>query len=665
MPDQPTDIDRRSDRRTFIKQGLFSAGALALGGTGSRAGRGSTGHRSRHAVQRQHQPRHRPPNILVVLVDQLRTPIWMPAGVLPAALMPNLSALQRGAVNFERHYTASNDCSPSRGALLTGLYSHQTGCMITGNSHLDPGFPTWGTLLRERGYETAWWGKWHLNPDPNASLEPYGFAGGTYPSPNGAPGQGTAVDPEIAAQFAEWFREAGGVQPWCTTVSFVNPHDVAWWYRFTSKISLESSPSGLTSALPPNFETPEMLEAQRKPRLQRSLQDTADRSFGSVPYGGPEMIPMWTGLMDTYLMLQSYVDQQIGSVLRTLASQPAVLANTVVLFTSDHGEYGGSHGLRGKGASAYEEAIRVPLSVRDFRPRHRAATAASGIARTQLTSSVAVAGLLLSLATGSERWRRERHYEHLAARQDLAAICAHPGAAGRDWILHATDEDVTGVRRANPTPPKRPGTWSPCATLAASSRSTPTGARKRPSWKSPARNSSYTTTANSPGARSWPTAPARRGPWKRNCGARWKPRALPGELRASTAPRTCSPRSGAELANYASVEEFENLKVYATRQDETPLTPEAQATPRPVEPTWSPAKVHSAPRRAAGPSYRWVRSRRWSPRGRRSRSRPSRRCARCSRSRRAFRWRSRWSRSAACPSRGSGAQRRASRCSAA
>ena len=108
--------------------------------------------------------------------------------VTPATVMPNLQALRNGAVNFESHYTASNDCSPSRGALVTGLYSHQTGCMITGDSHLDPGFPTWGTLLRERGYETSWWGKWHLNPDPNASLEPYGFAGGTYPSPNGAPG---------------------------------------------------------------------------------------------------------------------------------------------------------------------------------------------------------------------------------------------------------------------------------------------------------------------------------------------------------------------------------------------------------------------------------------------------------------------------------------------
>ena len=146
----------------------------------------------------------------MIVVDQLRTPVWMPAAALSSALTPNLAALRAGAVSFERHYTASNDCTPSRGSLVTGLYSHQTGCMITGDSHLDPGFPTWGTLLRELGYSTWWWGKWHLNPNPDASLEPYGFSGGTYPSPNGSPGQGTAVDPAIASQFAEWLRLEGG-----------------------------------------------------------------------------------------------------------------------------------------------------------------------------------------------------------------------------------------------------------------------------------------------------------------------------------------------------------------------------------------------------------------------------------------------------------------------
>ncbi len=63
--------------------------------------------------------------------------------------------------------------------------------------------------------------------------------------------------------------------------------------------------------------------------------------------------------------------------------------------------------------------------------------------RYQLTSSADIVGLLLSVAGGSNAWRKESSLAHLAKRHDLAAICADPGAPGRPWVLHATDEDVT------------------------------------------------------------------------------------------------------------------------------------------------------------------------------------------------------------------------------
>ena len=119
--------------------------------------------------------------------------------------------------------------------------------------------------------------------------------------------------------------------------------------------------------LPPNYETPEDSGRRGKPRLQRSLQDTAAASFGPVPFEGPESEPIWLSFLDLYTKLQREVDRHIGGVLATLHSQPRVAANTVIVFTSDHGEYGASHGLRGKGAGAYEEAIRVPLIVKDLR----------------------------------------------------------------------------------------------------------------------------------------------------------------------------------------------------------------------------------------------------------------------------------------------------------
>ncbi len=460
--DEDKKIDKTIDRRTFVKKGLLAGGAVAGGALAvSRLADANDGSSARvssagvttslpASAQLLGPPTAGPrqPNILVIMVDQLRFPQWFGAGPGGPGLPPNLERLSRDGVSFARHYTASNDCTPARAALLTGLYTHQTGCMITGGSTLDPGFPTWGSMLREQGYHARWYGKWHLTHGDNKwdaergsrALERYGFAGGTYPSPDGAPGQGWSVDPGIAGQFEQWLSTAGEDKPWCTTVSFVNPHDIAWWYDWSNRVPVEAFAPSVVGAMPPNFETPELLAARNKPRLQRSFQETAASSFGPVPFTGPEVTSTWLSMFNLYAKLQLEVDQHIGRVLDALESRPRVAANTVIVFTSDHGEYGGSHGLRGKGASAYEEAIRVPLIVKD--PRGML-TKAPEIARTQLTSSVDVAPLLLRIASDSDDWRRERRYAHIAGRLDMASILADPTAPGRPYVLHATDETVT------------------------------------------------------------------------------------------------------------------------------------------------------------------------------------------------------------------------------
>jgi arylsulfatase A-like enzyme len=382
------------------------------------------------------------------MVDQLRFPQWFGANAIGGSLPPNMQRLREGGVSFGHHYTVSNDCSPSRSAMLTGLYTHQTGCMITGGSTLDPGFPTYGTMLREHGYHTHWFGKWHVTHGDNhwtalngeEALENYGFAGGMYPSPDGGPGQGWHKDPQVARHFREWFAAEGGAEPWCTTVSFVNPHDIAWWYVWSDRVPAEATARRTVARLPPNYETPEDLIHRHKPRLQRSLQDTAAASFGPVPYEGPESELIWLSFLDLYTKLQREVDRHVGSVLATLHSSRRVAENTVIVFTSDHGEYGASHGLRGKGAGAYEEAIRVPLIVKDLRGK---LTSAPQTVRNQLTSSVDLAPLLLTIGSGGDHWRTDAHYSHIAGRADLAAMLSEPEAPGRDFVMHATDETVT------------------------------------------------------------------------------------------------------------------------------------------------------------------------------------------------------------------------------
>jgi len=397
----PQQWNRRIDRRTFLKAGL--AGGVAAG-----AGAGIW-----EATQGGPSARSGAPNILVILVDQMRHPQWFSASHRGVGLPPNMAELRRGAVSFAHHYTASNDCSPARAALLTGLYTHQTGVLLTGASTLQPAFPTWGTMLRDQGYRTFWYGKWHLTHKDNKwtsqtgppAMDAYGFGGGTYPSPNGAPGQGWHVDPKIVRQFEDWFAAEGDGPAWCTTVSLVNPHDIAWWYKRTQRVRAERTARRTVHSLPPNFETPAQLRARHKPRLQLSLMETSAQAFGAVPFAGGRMAERWLPFLDLYVKLQHEVDRQVGRIMRALHSNPDVAARTIVIFTADHGEYGGSHGLRGKGGGAYDECIRVPLIVKDPTGTY---TRAPHRVRTQLTSSVDIAPLLLTIAHGSDLWRAER-----------------------------------------------------------------------------------------------------------------------------------------------------------------------------------------------------------------------------------------------------------------
>src|SRR5689334_14576320 len=108
---------RRLSRRAALR-GL-AGGGLALAGAG-----------------RLHAPAlvgaaTPPPNILVILVDEMREHQWFPDQSILDSQLPALARLRNGAVRFAQHYTASNMCTPSRGVLATGLYSHQTGVMLT------------------------------------------------------------------------------------------------------------------------------------------------------------------------------------------------------------------------------------------------------------------------------------------------------------------------------------------------------------------------------------------------------------------------------------------------------------------------------------------------------------------------------------------------------
>ncbi len=435
----------------------------------------------------------RRPNIVFILVDEMRFPSVFPDGVRTTEeylrrFMPNVYELWRHGIKFERYYSAGNACSPARATLATGLYPHQEWLLATRTAAgpaLQPAFPTYGKLLKAFGYETPYIGKWHLSnppspPSVDGYLADYGFTGLTNPDPTGTNGEGAEKDGAIAEQAVEWLQQNSNAEsPFCLTVSFVNPHDKQYLWAgsegdtfeqlftgkpyqpyvsgYTSVAGEDNPPAYGYPALPPNWESITELTEHGKPDSQVLMRSFQELVWGGAPDDpghtqfsvrpsptGPLQLGVgispfeyWQRGLDMYTQVQSMVDEQIGNVVAAVPKNQ--LGNTVFVFASDHGEYAGAHGmLSGKIGTAYEEAIRVPLIVTD--PSHRFAEQVN-IPREQLASSVDLAPMLVTLGNrGSLSWRRGKYAKIYGERLNLVELLTNPKAAGRDHVLFATDE---------------------------------------------------------------------------------------------------------------------------------------------------------------------------------------------------------------------------------
>jgi hypothetical protein len=206
----------------------------------------------------------------------------------------------------------------------------------------------------------------------------------------------------------------------------------------SEKLEDQAYPPSVFTSMPENYETAADLIREGKPRLQLASMLALAEVFGDVPHRGPDFEQGWLKMLDLYYLLHEYLDQAIGSVLDALEAQPEVAENTIILFTADHGDYCGSHGMRGKGAAVYEEGIRVPLWIKD--PTGQFAAQAEQD-RTQITSAVDIVPLLLTFATGGTGWKDDPDLAYLANRFDMTSVMQNAAAPGREHVLHTTDED--------------------------------------------------------------------------------------------------------------------------------------------------------------------------------------------------------------------------------
>ena len=341
------------------------------------------------------------PNILLIMTDEERYPPAYENDDLLAFRSSQLTAresIRARGLEFHRHYAGSTACTPSRATLFTGQYPSLHGVTSTDGTakqNSDPGMhwldpdsvPTLGDWFRAGGYRTHYRGKWHVShadltipgtheglmasaddgkplPEQVAAyrkadrLDPFGFSGWIGREPHGAAKSdcGTVRDGVFAEQVVELFGEIAAARfdgPWLTVASFVNPHDIAF-----SGFGWEQ----LLQFGPPDDSVPEVPEppSQSDTFIDRPA---CQEAFKAV---WPQMIfetATDLGYRRLYYYLHKLVDQAIGRILETL-EQSGMADDTIVVFTSDHGDLLGAHGgLIQKWCNAFDEATRVPLLI--------------------------------------------------------------------------------------------------------------------------------------------------------------------------------------------------------------------------------------------------------------------------------------------------------------
>ncbi|MBS2039715.1 sulfatase-like hydrolase/transferase [bacterium] len=481
------------------------------------------------------------PNILLILVDQMRLPpdgytanqgeaagvreiLRFEKDLSPSnsftQFFPAMMRLRQNAVVARRHYIASAACAPSRTTFITGQYPSLHGVdQVDGLfkaaeevTFLDPaGVPTIGDWFQAAGYDPYYFGKWHVSHvNPPYDLTPWGFLGyeTSGPEPHGSDPDNLGVyrDPgfsEIVTDFFQNRASKGGNRPWFAVASLVNPHDIAA-YPFPWYLPGSAGVTGLTAG----FETPQLL-----PRPGAvSNPDSSGRTVELNPMGFPQncfdLPPTYAEDLSTkpschlesawktqvalasifpqitqpflpypfqtliagqqawaraygqfYVYLQHLVDLELNRLLQAF-DQAGLAQNTVVLFTSDHGEYAMAHGqMLQKWYSAYEESVRVPFVVSSplINPNKNEV-----LEFNQPTSHIDLAPTLLGLAgfSNSDIAQIKKSISgHTQVRDfvglNLAPILAAGQSLPRPGVLFTTADDATNLPQGVAQPSKQ------------------------------------------------------------------------------------------------------------------------------------------------------------------------------------------------------------------
>lgn len=328
------------------------------------------------------------PNILWICTDQQR---WDTIHALgnDAIRTPHLDALAARGVAFTRAYSQSPICTPSRASFLTGRYPSTLHVNRNGNAHFPPGIRLMTRTLADAGYDCGLAGKLHLSAaDGRVEVRPDDgyrvFRWSHHPKPEPfwpteqhayqlwLREKGVDWDAAYGASPAEGFEVQGEYRPgiaaehhqttWCAeeAISFLSEERDGPWLMSVNPFDphppfdppAEYLDRVDRDAVPMPLFRPEELECQ--PEFGRIAHQTESPV-------SPEAYDA-RGMVAAYYAQIELIDDQVGRILDAL-DRTGQRDSTLVIFTSDHGEMLGDHGLRLKGCRFYEGAVRVPLII--------------------------------------------------------------------------------------------------------------------------------------------------------------------------------------------------------------------------------------------------------------------------------------------------------------
>ncbi len=281
------------------------------------------------------------PNIIYIMTDQQSASAMSCAGN-PDVETPNMDRLADRGVRFTNAYTAMPLSGPARAAMFTGYMPSESG-VLENEKPLPDSLRnnTLGTLVANAGYDCVYAGKWHVN---TISI-PDGEFGFRNIKDNG--------DIGLAEACVDYLRGRGD-NPFFLVASFTNPHNICEFARgqrtphaSVSKVTLDECPN-----LPANYAV--------HPYDASVLQFEKGRNYALYPTSTytPDD---WRMYRHAYFRLVEAVDAEIGKIIDEIDRQN-LWENTVVIFTSDHGDGHGAHQWNQKTA-LYEEVNNVPFIV--------------------------------------------------------------------------------------------------------------------------------------------------------------------------------------------------------------------------------------------------------------------------------------------------------------